>query len=236
MKHIYILILGIFLSITLFSQNITITDSHGAVINNTTVTFSSTDLYSTVYAVGIDVNNNTSNALNLYCKKIEISCVPGTENSFCWGGNCWPSTQYVSGAYTSIPAGGLSSEFAGDYNPFGFGGMSIITYRFFNSTDSAEFTIAYDLPLGINFTINKGTTLSAFPNPANNYITLTFDNKNNSKASFFIYDCLGNVVQKINTNSSTAIVNTSNLPSGLYFYSLITNNKKVYTKKLIINH
>jgi len=238
MKYIQLLLLSIIFPSLLLSQNILIKDSHGAILNNSTYNASGTDVNSTVYAFA-EVNNNTSSSMNLYCRKIIISSVTGTDNSFCWGGNCWPATQNTSGNYTTIAAGATSNEFIGDYTPNGYYGTTTVMYRFFSSPagDSAEFTVVYDIPSGVNSLANNNLNLfTIYPNPANNYVVINYNNKNNSKATFHIYDCLGNIVKKITATSNNTTVNINGLTTGIYFCTYILNDKKVYSKKLIITH
>ena len=44
----------------------------------------------------IIVKNITSNSLDVRCQKNIIDTAAGTQNYFCWGTSCWPSSTYVS--------------------------------------------------------------------------------------------------------------------------------------------
>ena len=44
----------------------------------------------------IIVKNTTSNSLDVRCQKNIIDTAAGTQNYFCWGMTCWPSSVYVS--------------------------------------------------------------------------------------------------------------------------------------------
>ncbi|MGL4631100.1 MAG: T9SS type A sorting domain-containing protein [Leadbetterella sp.] len=78
-----------------------------------------------------------------------------------------------------------------------------------------------------------------YPNPAVSYadIDLTI-NHNFSTAKISFYNLLGrntaNYEVKKNTDKIT--INVSSWESGMYMYQLVVDNKKVATKKLIVNH
>jgi PKD repeat protein len=81
--------------------------------------------------------------------------------------------------------------------------------------------------------------LSIYPNPTNSSSTVEFISPSDSKIDVLVYDVTGRIVE-INNVSSNSGANTKctinashKLNSGIYFVSIIIDNKKV-TKKLII--
>ena len=77
-----------------------------------------------------------------------------------------------------------------------------------------------------------------FPNPFNSSTTITFSLSESSHVSLLLYDVRGVLVSKIvdevkNKGHYTVIVNCSDLPTGLYFYSL-TAGTYVSSRKLMI--
>jgi hypothetical protein len=236
MKLIYLLLFNCLLSGILLSQNIAITDNHANILNNSVYNVSGSMQDPTIYAF-VNVTNNKSTSISLWCKKIIIYAVPGSDNAFCWAGNCYPTTQFVSSNPETIAAGATVTDFTGEYYPqLNFGADSIM-YRFFTipAGDSAEFTVVYDIPAGINNLRYKNNLFSVNPNPANNYLVVNNENRSTTKQVVYIYNCLGSVVKKINADSFNTLLNISNLQSGFYFCSLYINDKKVSSKKLVIN-
>ncbi|MBN2274658.1 MAG: T9SS type A sorting domain-containing protein [Bacteroidales bacterium] len=84
----------------------------------------------------------------------------------------------------------------------------------------------------------KRLSLKGFPNPAEDWLTLLFQLKENEKAEISIVDITGQEVYKITADACTPGFNeiridVSGLPSGLYFYSLKSGDRAV-TDKLVI--
>jgi hypothetical protein len=83
-------------------------------------------------------------------------------------------------------------------------------------------------PTGIDE--NTKEVSQVYPNPFQNVLNFRFTNKENNNC--VIYNQVGKIVYQNTFNSKQAVVNTDNLPSGVYFVELTTNkNKEV--KKLI---
>ncbi len=81
--------------------------------------------------------------------------------------------------------------------------------------------------------------LQNFPNPFNPGTVISYELRITSRAELKVYDVLGNVVaelvnEKQNAGSYSVEFNGSNLPSGIYFYSLTANGGIVDTKRMIL--
>jgi len=71
-------------------------------------------------------------------------------------------------------------------------------------------------------------TLNAYPNPAQDFITI--ENSNNIK-NIIIYNDIGQAVKKVaNLNSTIATINLKNLKRGFYYMHISTNNKSILKK------
>jgi hypothetical protein len=83
----------------------------------------------------------------------------------------------------------------------------------------------------------KGINLSvsAYPNPTTDYLTLRIDEFDISNLSYHLYDMKGNLLQnKIITGNQTSIV-MSNLLPATYFVKVVQGNKELKTFKIIKN-
>jgi len=69
------------------------------------------------------------------------------------------------------------------------------------------------------------------PNPASDVITLKLLDNNNKINSIYIRNVLGSIVLQTDTNE----IDVKNLPNGIYFVSVFSENGK-YDQKIIINH
>ncbi|KAA9331180.1 T9SS type A sorting domain-containing protein [Adhaeribacter soli] len=82
-------------------------------------------------------------------------------------------------------------------------------------------------------------TLNAFPNPSRGETTFTLNQAGKEEFKLRITNAIGKTIKIVplkeakNSDSKT-VVDLSKLPSGYYFYSLITNDKMVETKRLIL--
>jgi plastocyanin len=77
-----------------------------------------------------------------------------------------------------------------------------------------------------------------YPNPSNGKLEITFKEKDSNNYKIQIADAVGNIVKIIDVNKnvedSKIDLNISNLPSGLYFFNLITNNQMIETHRLLL--
>lgn len=77
---------------------------------------------------------------------------------------------------------------------------------------------------------NDNKDISIFPNPANNYFTIT-QNRNIENSKFIIFDQLGRIFKADYLSSDTQVIDISELPIGIYFLKI--NNVKSQTFKII---
>lgn len=89
------------------------------------------------------------------------------------------------------------------------------------------------LALSINKSIQNELVFNMFPNPAENIVTLSFDNLDRENINIEILDVLGKSYYQYVFNGSQISINTSKFSNGVYFVSLKSGDKKA-VKKLII--
>ncbi|MCG6959219.1 T9SS type A sorting domain-containing protein, partial [bacterium BMS3Abin03] len=79
-----------------------------------------------------------------------------------------------------------------------------------------------------------------YPNPFNPTTTIKFGIPKAGNVTLNVYDITGRLVQTLvnnaplNAGTVTYTFNGSNLASGVYFYSLIVDNNKIDTKKMVL--
>ena len=79
-------------------------------------------------------------------------------------------------------------------------------------------------------------SLSIFPNPTKDNLTLKIGDYNNEKLSFRLYDMLGKLLSNGKIVTQETKIEMTNLPSTTYFVNVINQeNKKVQTFKIIKN-
>jgi len=79
-------------------------------------------------------------------------------------------------------------------------------------------------------------TCKVFPNPSNTFTTITFPNQDNENHSVTIYSSTGQLVETISVlTGNEAIIKTSSLKPGLYFFTLQNSSGLLSTGKIIVN-
>ncbi|KAA3437192.1 T9SS type A sorting domain-containing protein [Rufibacter hautae] len=81
-------------------------------------------------------------------------------------------------------------------------------------------------------------SLSAYPNPSRGMTRISLSSLGDDNYKIRISNAIGKVYKEIPVtkpaNSETIMVDLSPLPAGIYFYSLLVNEKMVETKRLIL--
>jgi Secretion system C-terminal sorting domain len=80
---------------------------------------------------------------------------------------------------------------------------------------------------------------NVFPNPANEYAEIDYQMTDNiSDAKIKLFNVLGSLVSEydLDKNERQLRIQTREIPSGVYYYRLDLEGKKVATKKLLVRH
>jgi hypothetical protein len=230
-----------------YSQNISLSNSHGTIVSGSMIdqvgTPDSSELLTYLY-----VKNTGSKPISVLCKKYHLSLLDSTEVLMCWAGSCYGPETYVSPNEQLITSGQTIKDFVGHYastkasfllNP----GESLIRWVFYDSAspnDSASVTVKYTTyPLGIEDSKgNKGMLSNMYPNPASGNASCSYTLPSGARGAIVIRDILGSTLQTqvLPNDSGRFTVNTMNLSDGVYFCSLLVEGKVSQTKKLIVKH
>ncbi len=87
-------------------------------------------------------------------------------------------------------------------------------------------------------TINEGVNFLPYPNPSNNTIRLPYELPNGYKEGLLsIYNSEGKMIEqfRIDNNFNDVFLRTTPYPTGIYFYSIISNKYKSKPQKFIIS-
>jgi hypothetical protein len=149
----------------------------------------------------LQVKNLTDKDIDVKVRKNEISLIENTVNTFCWG-SCFMPSVYVSPSPITIRAGSTDyNSFAGDYEPSGMAGTSVITYTFFNMSDekdSVMVTAFYQAGTsGKEDMLIDEPEVSVYPNPAGEYLNIEFHFIPERPVSIKLYDLKGGVLRDI---------------------------------------
>lgn len=216
MKTAFTLTVLFGMTLSVFSQSLSLSYVNGEIPNNSYVLAvgDPTDemLESFVY-----VTNNSSAALDVKLKKVEFYVTSGSSNLFCWG-LCYPPNIYVSPDPLNIGPGQTNTEdFHGQYYPMATTGTTAIRYVFFddnNPSDTVCFNVLYKtdgVPEIANFSPVNGETGSD--------VTLTITGENTHfDMGFDVMVMLTNGTDEIaatsvDVTSNTGVVAEFSIPS-----------------------
>lgn len=240
MKKISVLILSFVLSTSIgFSQNIKLIFNGITLNNNASIdTFGSNNL---MFAIPLVIKNNTNSTANIKVKKTVNFSVPGSDISFCFAGNCFDPAVFVSPTTAVINPNSTDSSYTSDYSANGHNGGTSVTYAFYNingTGDTAKVTFNFNTSTSVNDIPKADIYFSdAYPNPANNSTTIAYSlPKATNTASIRISNILGSKISEYSLEdlNGRKSIDISNFNEGIYFYSLIINNKIYFTKKLVV--
>lgn len=241
MKKIILLFALVYLvSLAAISQSIEISFDGSVIPNGGTIT--PTDTSSQVsFAINLGVKNKSTNSIPIRVKKKDLYLVSGTENSFCWG-QCEPPGVDTSSSVITLAAGvSDKNSFVGDYSALGFAGKSRVMFTFFvdnNPNDSTSIIIEYNAGSAVGFfkPIASVDNFQAFPNPAKSMVNINYNGSNLVNAKIEIRSIIGTLAKTITVNAQSGEFkfDVSDLNNGVYFYSLLINDKTLISKKLII--
>jgi len=218
---------------------------NSAVVTNTSQSVSG-PVTATEINFNIEIENASTSQIVVRAKRLELVSVNGTKNGFCFGFTC---NEYTSGStpIANMPQDSLIlAPGAKDgltklqHIPQNVQGTA--TYRgvFWvsgNPTDSAYVDVTFSTwATGIETNKTESNFVEAYPNPAQNTINIAYNSLNPQNTSIAVYNVLGEKVREITKLNKDGVssVDLSSLEAGVYFYSMIVNNKTVITKKFMV--
>lgn len=139
-------------------------------------------------------------------------------------------------AHESVNASGGDASGIGGTVAYSVGQVVYTTNTDASGTVSQGVQQAYEIfTVGIKET-ELNISLSVFPNPTANNVTLQISDYNNEKLSYQLYDMQGKLLNNGQVTAQQTQINTSSLPSATYFIHVVNQqNKKVQSFKIIKN-
>ncbi|MEI7897746.1 MAG: T9SS type A sorting domain-containing protein [bacterium] len=191
----------------------------------------------------LHLTNHSASTIDVSMKKQEISMLPGGSSSICWGGYCYGPEMMVSTFPLAIAPGETVSGCFGHFGPNGCRGVSVVRWVFFNNanpSDSLSVTVHYStFPAATGqVKVPQFTFSSAGMVPADNQIVLRYSVPKDEPANVVLYNESGRFISSCGglTGEGTVKFNTAELPSGVYFCTLVLGGKPTSTKKIPVRH
>lgn len=140
-------------------------------------------------------------------------------------------------AQEAIPASGGNGSGAGGTVSYSVGQLVYTTNSGVNGTVAQGVQQPFEISIIVEIEEAKDINLvcSAYPNPANDYLTLKFENFDLSDINFQLYDISGRLIENKKVNSNETNIIMKNLASATYFLKVIQNNKEIKIFKIIKN-
>jgi hypothetical protein len=219
-------------------------DNLGNKINNATIKVTGSDPNVDALVGYIWLKNTTSTEMpNVYVRRTMNQEVVNTTNSFCFGVNCYPPWVNESAIADTAKVGIINKSFYADYYPDGNGGLTSITFEFF---DNITFGVPVSAKATIEFLISatsvkedKLVFKGPYPNPASQITNFEYNlPSSTNNAKLIIRNSLGVEVENSNLDNQSGkkSINVSSYPSGIYFYTLVVDGKIIQSKKIIVKH
>lgn len=139
-------------------------------------------------------------------------------------------------AQESINASGGAASGSGGTIAYSVGQVVYTTNTDASGTVSQGVQQVYEIfTVGINET-ELNISLSVFPNPTADNLTLQISDYNNEKLSYQLFDMQGKLLNNGQVTTQQTQINTANLPSATYFINVVNQeNKKVQSFKISKN-
>lgn len=257
MKKLSTLIMAITVASGAVAQSLYFNDAGGGSVDGTNIVVPGLPSNPNL-SVYLELGNSSGADLNVKVTRYEMTCVTGAENYFCWA-QCYGNVPGCDAGYaqfpdpgdvqwsdylpisagSSWPANGL--YFGAYYIPNGNVGAS--TYRFvaFDASDPNDSTwvdITFDISVGVDDENDIARISDAYPNPAINSTAIKYEFATDGDAVLDIYNMIGDRVKQLSVagTEGTIEIDTEELESGIYFYSLYFNGEAIKSKKLIVAH
>jgi len=166
-------------------------------------------------------------------RKLSVSMPKTWEANICDVGHCYTSI-VDSSVYDTVFVGDLGL-ISLHLNPKSELGKGIIKVELFDvNTPTKKDTLTWTISAKSTSTIQNTSNLNNILIYANGQSSqIEIQTQLHSNYQIQIYNNIGNLIQNILTNSNQNTIFTNNLSNGIYFLSIVENNKIIYTQKIV---
>ncbi len=241
-KIIFVSAFVLIFNIITFGQTYTVYSDEGLtqqISNSDTLTIIADSSSQVSFDFFAYLKNNTSADLNIHIELQPIYISSDNLLQLCYGGTCF-TTLYCDGVIPATTPGELHITL---YYTSSDTQTNIVKATIYNNSkgDTSVFFVKFKSKNTTSFynPITQSIKISKpFPNPANEYVKFRYSNVNTKDATLTIYSILGDPItsKKFNDNNGILTINTSNLKTGYYIYTVTVNNKKIITDRFLVKH
>jgi hypothetical protein len=240
-----ILILLFFRVISLPSQSLQLTDQQGLpIVPDATIVQSGSPDHGTFFTY-LNVTNTSAAGLAVKCKKTEIRMLDSTTVFMCWAGVCYSAAVFTSSNSQPIGPGETYYDYKGTYHQVAYNnyipGESVVRWTFFdesNPDDSVSVTVIYATwPVGTPERNGQEATLTVFPNPAGDQITVGTRGWNDGPVEVQIHDMTGIKVSSVHAEifAGSIELSTRQLKNGVYICTVKSRQQSGQVRLVVSN-
>jgi len=139
-------------------------------------------------------------------------------------------------AQETIVSTGSNASGSGGMVSYSVGQVIYTTNTGTNGSELQGVQQAYEIfTVGIKDEITTNISLTIFPNPTTDNITLKVQDFKGEKLIYQVFDTQGKLLTNNQITSSQTEINMNNLPRSAYFINVLQENKKIQLFKIIKN-
>jgi Secretion system C-terminal sorting domain len=179
------------------------------------------------------VQNNTNAPIEVRWVRENVNLPMGWTSSVCDLNLCWSSTTNTQ-TFIIEPTRGTGEILDVQFSPNGIEGLGRADVACYRASDNAPLLrLTYHCGVYLVGTTQVETvTAKAFPNPTTDFINIT---NNTNIASGYLKDVVGATVRSFSINGATAQWQVGDLPKGIYFLEMHSDNAKLLkTIKIVV--
>jgi|GEM_PF-2050017 len=191
------------------------------------------------------IDNNSSSLKQVTITRMINTIVPGQIEFFCYGattGLCYPPGTDSSNGNDTILANSSDNSFKATVSPLGNTGYTSIHYRIFDTNNPAD-SVGVDLAWDVTTSINENNIVyglsKPLQNPADGFTVFNYNLKLADQSDrLVVFNMLGSMVKSVEIpgKAGSLILSTSDLKSGMYLVSYMSNGKVKDSSRLVVSH
>ena len=139
-------------------------------------------------------------------------------------------------AQEAIPASGGEANGSGGSSSYTVGQTAYTANTGANGNNTIEgvqqpyeISVVTSIPEAADINLN----ISAYPNPATEYLTVKVDNYETANLQFMFYDLNGNLIRVVKATGQETKIETSDFVSSSYFVKVLDKQKEIKMFKII---
>ena len=187
--------------------------------------------------VSIIFENTLNEDKLIFCEREIIQMVGNAYTDFCWG-TCNPSSISIDEkVITANTKTEIFDGFIAHYGAPAVVGTSLVRYTFYDSAhleSAVSVVLEYITPPDLRIpAYNETVSLSAYPNPAVDYLTVETSDLPLKQASVTLYDAIGRRIKTHPVTSYSTKIDVENLEQGIYYLQFVNDNRTVNVRKFV---